>query len=136
VYPFSLHCPSQIGGVSSLHVQRTGFTNPIDEEMRQMDAKKEIENVASDAAQSAFVGSPGVGVAKGKREITKSSRVPKTALSTSTNSARATSFRSRVPARQRRNELQDSKRQLRNRWSGNDVQLPVTNGRFQVTPPA
>ena len=35
-----------------------------------MDAKKEIENVASDAAQSAFVGSPGVGVAKGKREIT------------------------------------------------------------------
>src|ERR687891_1840879 len=40
---------------------------------------------------------------------TKSSWVLKTALSTSTNSARPTSFHSRVPARHRRNELQGAR---------------------------
>src|SRR5919106_4366531 len=59
---------SQIDGLSSYHVQRTRFTNPIDKEMRQMVAKE--NKVASSAAQSALVGLPDVGVAKGKREIT------------------------------------------------------------------
>src|SRR5918996_3957010 len=40
---------------------------------------------------------------------TKSSWVLKTALSTSTNSARPTSFHPRVPARHRRNELQGAR---------------------------
>jgi hypothetical protein len=42
----------QIDGLSVLHVQRKGFTKPIDEEMRQMAAKK-IENVGSVAVPAA-----------------------------------------------------------------------------------